>query len=344
MKKKECLFIGHFSENIGDGQIVRTNSIKEQLIKKLGEDNLTTINIKNWKNNPISLLFTTTIAIIKHKKIILISSTRGIKIISKLISLFKKKKTFLIVIGGSLPKHLKKQKRLKRRLKRIEGLFVQTEMLTTNLRQIGFKNVHILSNFKNIDYLEREDLFFWNGDEEVIRVCTLSRVTKSKGISDAIEAVLLLNKKTENKKVILDIYGSIDPNYKEEFLKMVDNDFVQYKGLIPYDKTHLVLKDYYVLLFPTFWEGEGFAGTLLDSFYAGIPVIASNWNFNAEIIQHMENGIIVNIKSPREIKEAIFYLMHHHKKRNEMALNNYKKSLNYRPDKVMEDFYNKLFA
>ena len=32
------------------------------------------------------------------------------------------------------------------------------------------------------------------------------------------------------------------------------------------------------------YEGEGFAGTLIDAYSAGVPVIASDWKYNKEIV------------------------------------------------------------
>ena len=43
-------------------------------------------------------------------------------------------------------------------------------------------------------------------------------------------------------------------------------------------------KKYFALLFPTHYEGEGFAGTLIDAYSAGVPVIASEWKYNSEVV------------------------------------------------------------
>jgi glycosyltransferase involved in cell wall biosynthesis len=46
-----------------------------------------------------------------------------------------------------------------------------------------------------------------------------------------------------------------------------------------------VLRDYFALLFPIYYIGEGFAGTAIDAFSAGVPVIASDWKYNSEVIK-----------------------------------------------------------
>lgn len=60
--------------------------------------------------------------------------------------------------------------------------------------------------------------------------------------------------------------------------------YIRYGGLVPFDKSVNVLKDYLALLFPIYYEGEGFAGTLIDAYFAGVPVIAPDWKYNAELV------------------------------------------------------------
>jgi glycosyltransferase involved in cell wall biosynthesis len=56
-----------------------------------------------------------------------------------------------------------------------------------------------------------------------------------------------------------------------------------------------------MLLFPTFYAGEGFAGTLIDAMCTGLPVIATNWHNNNEIITHGHNGFLVPIQDSENI-------------------------------------------
>ena len=70
-----------------------------------------------------------------------------------------------------------------------------------------------------------------------------------------------------------------------------------------------VLKNYYALLFPTHWVGEGLPGTIIDSFASGIPVIASDWNANKEIIEHNRQGIIYPNQDMKTLKDAIVWSM-----------------------------------
>ena len=85
------------------------------------------------------------------------------------------------------------------------------------------------------------------------KLCTFSRVMKEKGIEDAVNAVEEINKKYDETIFTLDIYGQID-TMQTEWFESLQSRFlkdVSYKGLVPFDKSTDVLKNYYALLFPT---------------------------------------------------------------------------------------------
>ena len=59
------------------------------------------------------------------------------------------------------------------------------------------------------------------------------------------------------------------------------------------------------MLFPTYWHGEGFPGVIVDAYVAGLPVIASDWNFNEEFIEDGVTGVVV----PTHDTEALLMAM-----------------------------------
>ena len=129
----------------------------------------------------------------------------------------------------------------------------------------------------------------YNGDLPELKplsLCTFSRVMKEKGIEDVVNAVKTVNDHFGRTVYTLDIYGQVDSAQTEWFneLKSIFSSYIKYGELVPFDKSVEVLKNYFALLFPTYYEGEGFAGTLLDAMAAGVPVIASDWRYNTEIV------------------------------------------------------------
>lgn len=109
---------------------------------------------------------------------------------------------------------------------------------------------------------------------------------REKGIETAVNAVKSANEKLGYTAYSLDIYGQIDAGQTAWFKDLQESfpEYIHYGGLVPFDKSVDVLKNYFALLFPTYYDGEGFAGTLIDAFSAGVPVIASDWKYNPEIV------------------------------------------------------------
>ena len=201
-------------------------------------------------------------------------------------------------------------------LKRIDFIYVETSTMKRALAENGLSNVVILPNFKDISILTEDKLVYPTG--EPYRLCTFSRVMKEKGIEDAVEAVKAVNEKYGRTVYTLDIYGQVDSEQTKWFedLKASFPDYVRYKGLVAYDKSVEVLKSYFALLFPTYYDGEGFAGTLLDAMAAGVPVIASDWKYNAEIVKPHKNGLLCDAKNVDALVIELEYIL---KKRDEFS-------------------------
>ena len=51
-----------------------------------------------------------------------------------------------------------------------------------------------------------------------------------------------------------------------ETLRKKFPDYISYCGLISFEKSVETLKEYFALLLPTYYEGEGFAGTLIGAY------------------------------------------------------------------------------
>ena len=100
-----------------------------------------------------------------------------------------------------------------------------------------------------------------------------------------------------------------------------------------------MLKDYFCLVFPTYYYGEGFAGTFIDAFFSGVPIITTNWKHNSEIIKEAKNGFLVNIKSPNEIADRLVYLYKNRLIQYEISINNLNEAVKYDPSIVLEDLF-----
>ena len=142
----------------------------------------------------------------------------------------------------------------------------------------------------------------------------------------------------------LEIYGQIEETQKEWFnmLQTKLPKYIRYRGIIQYDKTTEVLKNYVAVVFPTYYPGEGFAGTLIDSLAAGVPVIASDWKYNSEIIISGWNGDIIKTHDYKALANKLINIYNNIDDWNSMKLNAITQASKYLPDVALEDLYNQI--
>ncbi|OPZ85143.1 MAG: Glycogen synthase [Firmicutes bacterium ADurb.Bin419] len=197
------------------------------------------------------------------------------------------------------------------------------------LEGMDFTNVTVMPNCKELKILKPGEIVY--PEALPYKLCTFSRVMKEKGVEDAFKAVETINGQYEKTVFTLDIYGQIEPGQEEWFDKLKDSfsSTVHYGGVVPFDQSTDVLKYYYALLFPTYYAGEGFAGTLIDAMAAGVPVIASDWKYNPEIVQSGITGIVYELANEDGLATALKYALEHHTEWNRMKLSSIEESTRY---------------
>lgn len=219
-------------------------------------------------------------------------------------------------------------------LNHFDYIYVET-LHMKKLLEKNLNNISVMPNFKPLKVLQEDD--FEYNENLPYRLCTFSRVMKEKGIEEAINAVIGINEKEHRHIYSLDIYGQIDMQYEENFKKIINQspNYINYKGIVPYNETTQVLRNYKALLFPTYYKGEGFAGTLIDAYAAGIPVIASDWKYNSEIVKNEYNGFVFTSFS--ELMEILSDYEKNMPICDQMKINCINTANAYKPEIVMKE-------
>lgn len=307
---KVCI-CGHFggTNDFNDGQTVKTKNLYTALSEIYGKKEVLKVDTYNWKKHPISFLNECKKSLKNSENLVMLPAHNGVKVFVPLFTLLNKRykrKVFYAVVGGWLPEFIRDRKWLLKFAKKLNKIFVETNKMRENLNELGLDNVEILLNFKDITPIKEEELKAI--DYSQLKVCTFSRVIKEKGIENAIDVVKMLNKKFEKTIYKLDIYGPVSDEYKEEFetiIRKQNPSEICYKGIVQSNKSVEVIKQYDLLLFPTYYEGEGLAGTIIDAFFSGVPVVASDWRYNADIIQNEETGLVFKVKNDDEFAKVL---------------------------------------
>ena len=65
------------------------------------------------------------------------------------------------------------------------------------------------------------------------------------------------------------------------------------------------LSSFDMMLFPTYWKGEGFAGIIIDAFVSGLPIIASDWAHNKIFLKEGLDTIFVEVHDITALKKEM---------------------------------------
>lgn len=307
--KKVCV-IGHFGfgHNLLNGQTVKTKIVADELEKQLAGEVLR-IDTHGGVKSLLKAPFHAFTALKNCENVVILPAHNGLRVYAPLLKLmrafFGGRKLHYAVIGGWLASFLESKRGLTRCLKKFDNIYVETGTMKQALEKMGFDNIVIMPNCKELKVLSPLELVYEHS--EPYKLCTFSRVMKEKGIEDAIDAVRSVNEAFGRTVYSLDIYGQVDAGQTEWFDELQKSfpDYVRYGGLVPFDKSVEVLKDYFALLFPTRFYTEGIPGTVIDAYAAGIPVISAKWESFADIIDDGVTGIGYTFENVCELKAIL---------------------------------------
>lgn len=347
MKKYKIGICGHFGgeKNFFDGQTIKTKILYNELIGILGEENLSKVDTYMWIKRIPKLLIECIRLSRECEHIIIILSNKGRNIFLPyfyIMQLILKCKVHCMVIGGGFPIQMKKNKIVSFFAKKIDGVYVETNWMIKELNKIGYKNVYIINNFKRLDFITEERLNL--NYSKPFEICTFSRVCKGKGIEDIINAVNHINNKNERVIFKLDIYGQVEKEYQLDFsiLQKSFPSYINYKGIVEYDKSVDIIKNYFLLAFPTKYKTEGVPGTIIDAYAAGVPVIASKWDSCNDVIDDGKTGVLYEFDNQLDLIKKLEEITNKYEIIINMKKNCLNKANEYLADNVIKEFLQKL--
>ncbi|GEN89739.1 glycosyltransferase [Oceanobacillus sojae] len=198
------------------------------------------------------------------------------------------------------------------------------EQLKHVVNQFGiYKNLYRIPHYAT----EKKNSLFKKKDYS--KVVVISRFIPLKRIMDILEAFKLVN--TELPTVKLEIWG--DGEEKELYQKFIDDNNLE---------EAVELKGYTNNPNETFYSGgvsiitsinEGFGMTILESLSNQTPVIAYDYNYGPrELINHGENGLIVENGNIKELANAIIEVQKDKKLLKKLSKNTKQKIEEYKPE------------
>ena len=259
------------------------------------------INKKPWRIIEIffALMF-------KKSYRFIISGGHSSRFIFKLLYKLKiSRNVYFWVAGGSIAEAIKEGLYEIEELNNLCYVLVQGRSMQKELHQLGIKNALYVPNSKPIIFVP--ELSTYNPPSK-IRFVFLSRIHPDKGCDEILECARRLNENGFEEKYEISFFGSLFETYKESFmnqLKELKN--VKYEGFLNLTNVsgYCKLSSFDVMLFPSYWAGEGFPGVVIDAYIAGIPIIASDWNLNKEVVNDGKTGYIIKTKDVQLLYDAM---------------------------------------
>ncbi len=331
-KNQTLLFIGPLDRN---NIPVTGDTMKNQLfVERFKEvfDKVMVVDTINWRKRPIVYIILLWRLITNPTAKIILSINSGSA--DRLIRFLKRIKLpndiFYWVVGGNFHKRIERQECQVETYTFLKGIFVQGRCMEESLRKHGLSNVRFVPNSKKIIYRNiNKDRF-----KEQIHFVFISRIEEAKGCTDIVKSVVLLNQKGYKSRFDVSFYGRLSENplYEKEFRTMCETySNIKYKGVLNLlnPANYSELEKYDVMLFPTYWISEGFPGVVIDAYIVGLPIIASDWNLNNEVINDNETGWLIPSHNVEALSEKMIYAIEHPDEIRKMSRNCYKAAKQY---------------
>lgn len=349
-KKKKIAIIGHFADgkDFFDGQTVKTKALHQSL-QDTEKYSIYKVDTYDKKRNPVKLLWRTFICLFTRRDVFVLLSGGGMRVYFPLLyaaSKLLKTRVYHDVIGGNLDVKIIENPKFRKYLNSFVVNWVETQGIKEKVEKLGVGNAEVLPNFKRLEAVPPTSEHSYVLTDGSYKFCTFSRVIAEKGITDAINAIVSINRTRGSIIAKLDIYGPIEENYQKEFDRLVEEHkgVVSYCGTVESNNSVQVLKDYFALLFPTRWDGEGFPGTVLDCYASAIPVIASDWNANKELIWHTKTGLIYPNEGFETLESSIEWAIDNKEKFDAMKKACREEYEKYTPEKIVDRINQKLLS
>lgn len=232
------------------------------------------------------------------------------------------KKSIIMIMGGTASHDMSVDSEYKKCAKGYKKIYVETQSMKSEMEEAGFENVDIYPNGR---FRPQKAVELKTADKK-LRCVFFSQVQPEKGVDFVLKAAEAL------PNVDFIFYGKIVDGFKEDFLNNVESlPNVSYCGVFKgtSEEVYAELSQYDVLLLPTRWEAEGVPGILVEGKIAGLAEIVTDHNYNAEIVENGQDGIVLKNNTVEELTEAILYVQENPDVLRKMKLNSRKSAEKY---------------
>lgn len=333
----DILFVGalEYPHTPQDGEGIKNRFLMDYFHKYF--EKVSYVDTKKWRKNPLVLLkLIYYLLFVKIGSIIVsVSNPSAYKIFKVLSKLHLKSKIYYWMIGGYTPIKIKNGIFKPEPFKCIDKIIVEADRVCDFYKEVGFENTLRVYNFKPFNFIPDVTI----PHTGIIKFFFLSRIDDLKGVDHILDCVKVINELGYGDKYRVDLYGRVEIDAKQfnEDVEALPN--VNYKGFLNLkdERNYELLSQYDAMLFPTRHLTEGFPGAIADAAIAGVPVIASNWNYAEELIGDNICGMLFPMGDKNALKEKMLYAINHRDTLQKMRATCVSKAKNYNIENILTD-------
>lgn len=249
-----------------------------------------------WKKRPWILVKLLWLVIFGDFKSIVysVSNETAYKLTRLFTKLPIRKRLIYFMIGGYTPIKIAQGIYEADPFRKLDKIIVEADKCGDFYKAVGIENTMRVYNFKPYSFVPDTSIVH----SGKVKFVFLSRLTELKGIFLILDAVKKLNAMGYSASFEVDYYGSMMLEIKEKFTTLIDLcPNASYKGFLNLmdESNYSLLSEYDAMLFPTMHPTEGFPGVIADAAIAGVPVIASNWNYAEELVGQTSCGYVIPV-------------------------------------------------
>lgn len=216
-----------------------------------------------------------------------------------LIAAAHRKPMALRLLGGAMSDVYPRYGALRRRI--ADRTFLGSAVVLAETRRLcavlgGRPNVHWIANSRDV----RPP--FDRAPDRPRRLAFISQLRMSKGLGEALEACRALPEGCR-----LSVYGPAMPD--TDFSLFDGHPCASYEGALEPADVPRALAEHDLLLFPSYYRGEGYPGIVIEAMQCGLPVVATRWRAIPEVVEHEKSGLLVAPRSVEELRAAILRLI-----------------------------------
>lgn len=198
--------------------------------------------------------------------------------------------------GGSLAEFCEslptqRRDRLLAALRESDGVIVQTRGLQGRLAEALGRDVAYLPGYRRVPATSPARAGGPEGDG-ALRLVFLGHVRVEKGVGVLLESLRALE--AQGVRARCDFFGPIYGAGSGELERELrETRTARYRGVLAQRDLWATLAGYDALVLPSFYQGEGHPGVLIEAMASGLPIVATRFRSLPDLVEHGVNGLLV---------------------------------------------------